>query len=1033
MRIPLPDNGIPVKLGDTSFVYKDVYHPIIWINDEPYRPRVETIVVKYGSMIFLRLKDENDSGTKRKYELPGGSIDEDTSKVKQAENEVNEEALISIRKLYETGFQYYDEYEPGFLLTGQTPLEYKGSISDIYMAEYDGPFDKSKVEEKDLDEKMERDGKFYPIVKVADILHEKHIDALLNSELVDPNIKGSIRLIRDGRKTLADIINEFNKPKEGLFFIEPVGTLTNRMVSRPNGLSNKKSKDLYRIELYNSIENAITGYEKTLYDGDAMYVYSPNDDILDTHLPSDVQSPTASFTGEVWVTRPEYLKVKCVGKIRVNKKRDQVKYNYGPGLILSGALQKWGFTWLVTNVEESNIVLANNTLYHGSMYEIDLFKPMSLDLGNAQQEPGWSTFCFNEYTMANRFGLMRLIQKNIGLMSQFAPDNMKPLLICEWDIENNKPWIHKDAYRYMRTFLLNCVYYVYEIDATNLEVGVGNDEKFKEFTFREANIKPVSIQKLRIDDELLKINLLIIDKPVKEQLAEEKRLINSTNRGWYSRLTNRDYNNDPVSVKLQDAVRDGKLKPGDDINQFMVDNGLSFDEKSTLENSVVCDNTPDVVILEGKYDDVPTSQFGLPKIRKYPLDTEDRVKSAIKFFNYVNKKSEKELASNIIRRVKELGMKNVNIGTSNRFHKYYSKHIAVTEHNILTTDVAIVIDSLTKKEKRIINMQLVEHGKDLVYSDVIDTSSTTSGFLYVYKQHTDDVVGYVIGATVPDTREFHVLNDLIDNLMMWLTGNTVDIDKLIWYISTYDEYTPDVIQKYGFTETESDDDTIKKFICEISKIKNSNDIMESLRIVMEAPDNNDDGDDTSDYTDKVGSGDDDQDEPDDYTDGAMSDDNDVSTDDINTDDTDGDMDPDNNGDDSSDGVEPDADNLGDGSDDDTSDENNDENVKDKDLFENNTVKNYSLLKSFEKLYNLTIEISDSLDSVILPSKLQNSVLSQVIKNLNSIKEFILSFVKFQFSNDNYSFNLYYYNIVMQALKMNLAMLEKGNKLEDPQN
>ena len=26
----LPDNGVPVKIGDRSFVYQDVFHPIEW-------------------------------------------------------------------------------------------------------------------------------------------------------------------------------------------------------------------------------------------------------------------------------------------------------------------------------------------------------------------------------------------------------------------------------------------------------------------------------------------------------------------------------------------------------------------------------------------------------------------------------------------------------------------------------------------------------------------------------------------------------------------------------------------------------------------------------------------------------------------------------------------------------------------------------------------------------------------------------------------------------------------------------------------
>ena len=68
---------------------------------------------------------------------------------------------------------------------------------------------------------------------------------------------------------------------------------------------------------------------------------------------------------------------------------------------------------------------------------------------------------------------------------------------------------------------------------------------------------------------------------------------------------------------------------------------------------------------------LPDSKFGLPEKRKYPLDTEARVRSAIKFFNYVSKEDEKELADNIIKAIKKYDIK-VSIGDKNRLKKYYT-------------------------------------------------------------------------------------------------------------------------------------------------------------------------------------------------------------------------------------------------------------------------------------------------------------------------------------------------------------------------
>ena len=188
MNIPLPDSGIPVQPGDDHFKYKGVYHPITWINDMPYRPRVETLVIMGGNMVYVRLKDDDklgSSGNDESYELPGGSIDADSSPIKQAENEINEEALISVKNIYDTGIQYYADYPNGFLMNGgDTPLEYQGHISSVFVAEYNGIHDRNSVEEKDLDPKISENGKFYLITKVVPYLRQEHIDALLNSPYV---------------------------------------------------------------------------------------------------------------------------------------------------------------------------------------------------------------------------------------------------------------------------------------------------------------------------------------------------------------------------------------------------------------------------------------------------------------------------------------------------------------------------------------------------------------------------------------------------------------------------------------------------------------------------------------------------------------------------------------------------------------------------------------------------------------------------------------------------------------------------------
>lgn len=67
-------------------------------------------------------------------------------------------------------------------------------------------------------------------------------------------------------------------------------------------------------------------------------------------------------------------------------------------------------------------------------------------------------------------------------------------------------------------------------------------------------------------------------------------------------------------------------------------------------------------------------EFGIPKYRRYPLNDEEHILLAIRFFNHIEPKFEKELAANIIKKVKEHDLANkVHVGNKNRFKLYWEK------------------------------------------------------------------------------------------------------------------------------------------------------------------------------------------------------------------------------------------------------------------------------------------------------------------------------------------------------------------------
>lgn len=84
----------------------------------------------------------------------------------------------------------------------------------------------------------------------------------------------------------------------------------------------------------------------------------------------------------------------------------------------------------------------------------------------------------------------------------------------------------------------------------------------------------------------------------------------------------------------------------------------------------------------GENDD---KKYGIPELKKYPMPDAKHVRSAIKFFNYVEPQYEKELANAILARMREYGMNfdNFTVGEDNRFSKYIPETGVLAHHGIL--------------------------------------------------------------------------------------------------------------------------------------------------------------------------------------------------------------------------------------------------------------------------------------------------------------------------------------------------------------
>lgn len=140
------------------------------VDGRTYRYRVECLVIN-GDKVFVSLDKHGN------LIIPGGSAEKDIDDITQVANECREEARINIKNPIYTGINRIQGCPPHISKHKSVlPFEYDGSLSKVYVAEYDSDYN-GYIDEYDKDEKMIR-GKFVPLKDVINRLKPEWREAL---------------------------------------------------------------------------------------------------------------------------------------------------------------------------------------------------------------------------------------------------------------------------------------------------------------------------------------------------------------------------------------------------------------------------------------------------------------------------------------------------------------------------------------------------------------------------------------------------------------------------------------------------------------------------------------------------------------------------------------------------------------------------------------------------------------------------------------------------------------------------------------
>ena len=96
---------------------------------------------------------------------------------------------------------------------------------------------------------------------------------------------------------------------------------------------------------------------------------------------------------------------------------------------------------------------------------------------------------------------------------------------------------------------------------------------------------------------------------------------------------------------------------------------------------------------ETKRSNLPDSEFGIPEERKFPLDSEEHVRSAIKLFGHADESKKKQLANKISSKAKQYG---IEIPETTQVYKYLKEDVEeIDDNNLEIPDIRDIVDKRT--------------------------------------------------------------------------------------------------------------------------------------------------------------------------------------------------------------------------------------------------------------------------------------------------------------------------------------------------
>ena len=233
-----------------------------------------------------------------------------------------------------------------------------------------------------------------------------------------------------------------------------------------------------------------------------------------------------------------------------------------------------------------------------------------------------------------------------------------------------------------------------------------------------------------------------------------------------------------------------------DIKKFFGEAAMSSGERNALKNS----------------------EFGLPNKRKYPLNDEAHVRSAIKFFNHCDESDRAELAKRIKSKMKKYGISYDVVGDKNALKQYLNESAVETTDSVFEYAdegyifagnydddyyaVLHILSTFTKEEFDRVSFNSTYKDSPNIKKRIVlrDKNNNPMSFMDVYHFDSDPDRAQITTGVAENYRGHHLCAIMFEKLINsgWAIENNVK--KFIWHVHPGNDRSEAIAKTAGFVK-----------------------------------------------------------------------------------------------------------------------------------------------------------------------------------------------------------------------------------------